>query len=124
MSLIEIIIVGLLANVAAVFFIVFITSIYYVFKNKFDAEFMKEFLYLNKLTDEHRETVNKCRSLNVSGYTQHTFIILLPFSYILVIFEVLTHLFNDTLTRYYINEIEKIINILNTRIEKAKNERV
>jgi hypothetical protein len=124
MSFLEIIIIGMVTNIIGFAFIIVFTFMFVLLSNKFNPEFMKELIYLEKLIRKHKDLKYECDRLNILSHTQKNYLILIPFSGILISFIVFFYAINGSLNRFYINEIEKVIDILETRIKKAEDEKL
>jgi len=123
MSFLEIIIIGILFNFAVIVIVGLITIIYNLSRSQFNFNFQKEILALQKLSNEYINIKNELKERNLSRYTQNDFVILLPFSKIVMLFYVITHFFTGTLNLFLIQEMENGLSILRNRLKKDKNDK-
>lgn len=123
MSFLEIIIIGILFNFAVIVIVGLITIIYNLSRSQFNFNFQKEILALQKLSNEYINIKNELKERNLSRYTQNDFVILLPFSKIVMLFYVITHFFTGTLNLFLIQQMENGLSILRNRLEKDKNDK-
>lgn len=120
MGFIEIIIIGIMVNFAALFCMLLINLLYILVLNKFDVDIMKNILYLEHLNNKVLELKRECKSKNISTLTQESFIIYIPFSGIFLILFTLYHVFKGDLSQYLSHKIEYYIEIFENKLKNAK----